>query len=279
MAIRILALGDIVGRPGRQVVHDKLPGLVREHKVDLVIANAENIAGGSGITTNLFNKIRAYGIDVVTLGDHVFKKIDIVETMNRSERIVRCANLSKSAAGRGHTIVQTSSGVPVGVMALMGRVYMSNMPAGDPFEAADRAIADMKDRTKVIVCDIHAEATGEKIALGWYLDGRASLIFGTHTHVPTADAKVLPGGAAYISDLGMCGPYDGVLGRRKENVVKAMSTNMPLPYDVATGDVRLCGALAEIDESTGKAVLIQRIEVKGENVTPAYDADDHGKAY
>jgi 2',3'-cyclic-nucleotide 2'-phosphodiesterase len=279
MAIRILALGDIVGRPGRQVVHDKLPGLVREHKVDLVIANAENIAGGSGITTNLFNKIRAYGVDVVTLGDHVFKKNEIAETMNRSERIVRAANLSRHAAGRGHTVVQTNSGVNVGVMALMGRIYMHTMPASDPFEAADRAIDAMKDRTKVIVCDIHAEATGEKVALGWYMDGRASLVFGTHTHIPTADARVLTGGTAYVTDLGMCGPYDSVLGRRRDHVVKAMSTNMPLPYDVATGDVRLCGVLSEIDESTGKATFIQRVEVAGQNVSPAYDADDHAKSY
>jgi 2',3'-cyclic-nucleotide 2'-phosphodiesterase len=279
MAIRILALGDIVGRPGRQVVHDKLPGLVREHKVDLVIANAENIAGGSGMTSNLFNKIRSYGVDVVTLGDHVFKKAEIAETMNRSERIVRAANLSRQAAGRGHTIVQTNGGVNVGVMALMGRVYMHTMPAGDPFEAADRAIEAMRERTRIIVCDIHAEATGEKVALGWYLDGRCALVFGTHTHIPTADARVLPGGTAYITDLGMCGPYDSVLGRRRDHVVRAMSTNMPLPYDVATHDVRLCGVLCEVDETTGKSTFVQRIEAAGSNVTPAYDADDSAKNY
>ncbi|MFT3784817.1 MAG: TIGR00282 family metallophosphoesterase [Tepidisphaeraceae bacterium] len=276
--LRILALGDIVGRPGRQVVAEKLPGLVKQHNVDLVIANGENIAGGSGITQNLFNKLRAYGVDVVTLGDHVFKKLDIVDTMARSERIVRCANLSRLAAGRGHTVVRTNAkNIPVAVFAVMGRVYVPTMAVDDPFAAADRVLQDVKDMAKVIVCDIHAEATGEKVALGHHMDGRASFIFGTHTHIPTADAKILPGGTAYITDLGMCGPYDSVLGRRKDNVVRAMTTNMPYPYDVATGDVRLCGALVDIDETTGKATAIERIEVQGANVSPAYDADDHAK--
>src|SRR6476620_9013191 len=238
MGIRILCLGDIVGRPGRQVVHQKLPELVRKHAVDLVIANAENIAGGSGITQNLFNKIRSYGIDVVTLGDHIYKKQDIVATLQNSERIVRPANLSSHAAGRTHTCVTTNGGV------------------------------------SVCVCDFHAEATSEKVAMGHWLDGRVSLIFGTHTHVPTADAKILPGGSAFISDLGMCGPYDSVLGRRKDRVVKYMTTNMPQPFDVATGDVRLCGALAEVDTETGRALSIERIEVAGGNAEQAYDADD-----
>jgi 2',3'-cyclic-nucleotide 2'-phosphodiesterase len=277
MPVRILALGDIVGKPGRQVVCDKLPGLVKQHQVDFVIANGENIAGGSGITQNLFNKLRAYGVDVVTLGDHVFKKIDIVETMSRSERIVRPANLARNAAGRGHTVVQTNSGVSVAVFSVLGRVYMPTMQADDPFACADRVIADIGSRAKIIVGDIHAEATGEKIALGHHLDGRASFLFGTHTHVPTADAKILPGGTAFICDLGMCGPYDSVLGRRKDNVVKAMTTNMPHPYDVATSDVKLCGALVEIDETTGRATSIVRIEVQGANVSQAYDEDDRVK--
>lgn len=278
MPIRILAIGDIVGRPGRQVVCEKLAGIVREHKVDLVIANSENIAGGSGITVNLFNKVRAYGVDVVTLGDHLYKKIDIVDTMHRSERIVRPANLSRLAAGRGWTVVQTASGVSVGVFAVLGRVYMPTLSADDPFAASDRVLSEMPGSVKVKVIDIHAEATGEKVALGHYLDGRVSFAFGTHTHIPTADAKILPGGTAYISDLGMTGPYDSVLGRRKDMVVKAMTTNMPHPYDVASGDVRLCGAVVEVDETTGKAISISRVEVQGNNVHPAYDEDDKGKA-
>ena len=273
MPLRILCLGDIVGRPGRQVVHQRLGALARQHKVDLVIANAENIAGGSGITTNLFHKIRAYGVDVVTLGDHVYKKADIVPTLEASERIVRPANLSSEAAGRTFTVVNTNSGVAVAVFCLLGRIYM-NLPSDDPFAAADRVLSQVPADLRVCVCDIHAEASSEKVAIGHWLDGRCSLVFGTHTHIPTADAKILPGGTAFISDLGMCGPYDSVLGRRKDRVVKYMTTNMPQPFDVATGDVRLCGALAEIDAETGRALSIERIEVQGENADLAYDADD-----
>jgi len=274
MSIRILCLGDIVGRPGRQVVHQKLPGLVRERKVDLVIANAENIAGGSGITQNLFHKVRSYGVDVVTLGDHVYKKADIIPTLHSSERILRPANLSAGAAGRTHTVVSTSGNVSVGVFAVLGRIFMSQLPADDPFAAADKVLNQLPRHVKVVVCDVHAEASSEKVALGHWLDGRCSLVFGTHTHIPTADAKILPGGSAFISDLGMCGPYDSVLGRRKDRVVKYMTTNMPQPFDVATGDVRLCGALAEIDEQTGRALSIERVEVPGGNAEQAYDADD-----
>ena len=273
MAIRILCLGDIVGRPGRQVIHDKLPAVVREHKIDLVVANAENIAGGSGITQNLFNKLRSYGVDVVTLGDHTYRKVDIVSTLQSSERIVRPANLSSLAAGRLFTVVTTSGGVSVAVFSLLGRIFM-NLPADDPFACADRVLSQLPRNVKVCVCDIHAETTSEKGALGHWMDGRVSMLVGTHTHIPTADAKILPGGSAFITDLGMCGPYDSVLGRRKDRVIKHMTTSMPSPFDVATGDVRLSGAMAEIDEVTGRAVSIQRIEVLAGNAEQAYDADD-----
>jgi 2',3'-cyclic-nucleotide 2'-phosphodiesterase len=273
MALRILCLGDIVGRPGRQVVHEKLPGLVKQHQVDLVIANAENIAGGSGITQNLFHKIRSYGVDVVTLGDHIYRKNDIIPTLQTSERIVRPANLSSAAAGRTSTVVTTNSGVSVAVFSLMGRIFMS-LPCDDPFAAAERVLKQIPRHVRVVVCDIHAEASSEKVAMGHYLDGRISLLFGTHTHIPTADAKILPGGTAYITDLGMCGPYDSVLGRRKDRVMKYMTTNMPAPFDVATGDVRLCGVLAEIDPVTGRAISIQRIEELAGDAQEAYDADD-----
>jgi 2',3'-cyclic-nucleotide 2'-phosphodiesterase len=273
MALRILCLGDIVGRPGRQVVHEKLPSLVKQHQVDLVIANAENIAGGSGITQNLFHKIRSYGIDVVTLGDHIYRKIDIIPTLQTSERIVRPANLSSAAAGRTFTVVTTNSGASVAVMSLLGRIFM-NLPSDDPFAAAERVLKQIPRHVRVVICDVHAEASSEKVALGHYLDGRVSLVFGTHTHIPTADAKILPGGTGYISDVGMCGPYDSVLGRRKDRVIKHMTTNMPAPFDVATGDVRLCGVLAEIDADTGRAISIQRIEEKTSDIQDAYDADD-----
>ena len=273
MPLRILCLGDIVGRPGRQVVHQKLPALVRDKNVDLVIANAENIAGGSGITTNLFHKIRSYGVDVVTLGDHVYRRIDIVPTLQASERIVRPANLAHAAAGRPFTVVTTNSGVQVAVFCLLGRIYM-NLPANDPFAAADWVLQQFPASVHVAICDMHAEASSEKVAMGHWLDGRASLVFGTHTHIPSADARILAGGTAYISDLGMCGPYDSVLGRRKDRVLKAMTTNMPHNYEVATGDVRLCGVFVEIDPDTGRAVSIERVEVSGGNADQAYDADD-----
>jgi 2',3'-cyclic-nucleotide 2'-phosphodiesterase len=273
MALRVLCLGDIVGRPGRQVVHQKLPALVREKSVDLVVANAENIAGGSGITANLFHKLRSYGVDVVTLGDHVFRKVDIVATLQGSERIVRPANLSAGAAGRPFTVVTTNSGVTVGVFCLLGRIYM-NLPADDPFAAADRVLSQAPRGIKCWVCDMHAEASSEKVAMGHWLDGRCSIVFGTHTHIPTADPHVLPGGTAYISDLGMCGPYDSVLGRKKDRVLKYMTTQMPHSFDVATGDVRLCGAIADIDPQTGMAISIERVEIRGDNADQAYDADD-----
>jgi metallophosphoesterase (TIGR00282 family) len=273
MPLRILCLGDVVGRPGRQILHQKLPALIKQRQVDLVIANAENIAGGSGITANLFAKVRSYGVDVVTLGDHVFRKSDIISSMQASERIVRPANLSTAAAGRPFTVVTTNSGISVAVFCLLGRVYM-NLPADNPFAAADRVLEQLPDKVKICVCDMHAEASSEKVAMGHYLDGRCSVVFGTHTHIPTADAKILAGGSAYISDLGMCGPYDSVLGRRKDRVLKYMTTNMPAHFEVATGDVRMCGALAEVDETTGRAISIERIEVQGENADQAYDADD-----
>ncbi|HTW93699.1 MAG TPA: TIGR00282 family metallophosphoesterase [Tepidisphaeraceae bacterium] len=274
MPIRILCLGDIVGRPGRQIVHQKLPGLVRERQVDLVVANAENIAGGSGITLNLFHKLRSYGVDVITLGDHAYRKADIIPAMAGTERLVRPANLAITAAGRPFTVVTTNSGVPVAVFCLLGRIYMNNLQADDPFAAADRVLEQIPQNVRCCVCEMHAEASSEKVAMGHWLDSRCSLIVGTHTHIPTADAHVLPGGSAYISDLGMCGPYDSVLGRRKDRVLKFMTTSMPQKFDVATGDVRLCGVLAELDPETGRALAIERVEVHGENADQAYDADD-----
>jgi metallophosphoesterase (TIGR00282 family) len=277
MPIRVLCLGDIVGRPGRKIIEQKLAAFVRERAVDLVIANAENVAGGSGITANLFHKLRSFGIDVITLGDHIYRKAEIIPTLQSSERVVRPANLAATAAGRNFTVVTTNSGVPVAVFSLLGRIYM-NLPADDPFAAAERVLAMVPRNVRCCVCEVHAEATSEKVALGHWLDGRCSLIVGTHTHIPTADAHLLPGGSAYISDLGMCGPYDSVLGRRKDRVIKFMTTNMPTPFDVATGDVRMCGVIADIDADTGRAVAIERVEVRGDNADQAYDADDKANA-
>ncbi len=273
--VRLLAIGDVVGRPGRLVLKQKLPELVRSRAVDLVIANVENAAAGSGITQTIFNNVRSYGVDVVTLGDHALRKADIYPTLTASERIIRPANLSPKAPGKGYTVVTTPGGVKVGVMNLIGRIYMDQLPSDDPFATADRILASLTAAgVKVIVCDMHAEASSEKVAMGHHLDGRASFVFGTHTHIPTADARLLAGGTAVISDVGMTGPYDSVLGRRKDRILKFMRESVSQHFEVATADVRLCGALVEVDTETGKAVNIERIEVQGADVDKAYDADD-----
>lgn len=289
--MRILALGDIVGRPGRAAVHDLLPGIIRARGIDLVVANAENIAGGSGITANLFRKLRSYGVDCVTLGDHAFRRADILPVLDSSERIVRPANISRKAAGRTHVVFpitvrqRDSAGTPVAgtereaqvaIFTLLGRLFIHNMPADNPFVAADRILAEVPPSVKVIVAELHCEATSEKMALAWHLAGRVSLAWGSHTHIPTADARVLHSGTAYITDVGMCGAYESVLGRRREAVVGWMADNVPAPFDIATGDVRLCGIIADVDENTGRATAVERFEVAAGDAEQAYDAEDRG---
>ncbi len=278
--MRILALGDVVGRPGRQAVHDLLPALVNEKQIDLVIINGENAAAGSGITGKIFRDLRASGAGVITLGDHFGKKPDILAILDQSDRIVRPANLSTRAHGKPYVIVPVDvkgREVKVAVFALIGRLFMASLPGGDPFEAADRVLNSLPNTIKVIICDMHAEATSEKVGMGWHLAGRASLVFGTHTHIPTADATILNKHTAYITDVGMCGPYDSILGRRKEAVLSWMVRQVPAQFEVATGDVRLCGVLAEIDETTGRATHVERIEVSAGNSEQAYDADDKSR--
>ncbi len=275
--MRLLALGDIVGRPGREAVRSLLPNLVRELDIQFVIANGENAAAGSGITPKIFRDLREHGVGCVTLGDHFHKRQDILRTLDESSRILRPANLSPRGHGSPFSVIPVpinGKEVKVGIFAVSGRLFMNSLPGGDPFEAADRVIAAMPKDVKVIVCDVHAEATSEKQAMGWHLAGRASLVFGTHTHVPTADAKILNKQTAYITDVGMCGPYDSVLGRRKEAVLSWMTRQIPASFEVATGDVRLCGVLADIDETTGRATHVERIERLLPGTQTAYDIDD-----
>lgn len=275
--MRILCLGDIIGKPGRQAVCDHLSSIVKEREIHLVVANGENIAGGSGITANLFRKLRSYGVGCVTLGDHAFKKPDILPVLDSSDRIIRPANLPRKAAGRTHVLVPARVGgkeVRVAVFAVAGRLFMPNLPADNPFTACDHIINQLPSDVKTIVVDVHAEASSEKIALGWHLAGRASVVFGTHTHTPTADARVLPGGTAFISDVGMCGPYDSVLGRKKESVLSWMADTVPERFDVATNDVRLCGMISEVNELTGRASACERFELSTGNAGQAYDAED-----
>jgi metallophosphoesterase (TIGR00282 family) len=262
--LRVLALGDVVGRPGRDLVAGRLPGLVKARGIHLVIANAENAAAGSGLTPEQFEQLRAAGVGCVTLGDHFARKTELLPVLDRSDRIIRPANLSGKAPGKGATLVPArveGKDVNVGVVNVSGRLFMASLPGGDPFDAVDRALGSFPNTVKVVVVDMHAEATSEKVALGWHLDGRASLVFGTHTHVATADARVLPRGTGYITDLGMCGPHDGVIGRKKDAVLGWLTRHQPAPFEVATGDPRLNGVLAEIDCDSGRCSAIERVEL------------------
>ncbi len=258
MAIKLLCVGDVVGNPGRRVLQELIPGIVAEHGIDCVIVNAENMAGGSGLTASLYDKVIQYGADVVTLGDHVYRRRDIIPVLETSDRIVRPANLPIAAPGKLFVVCETRSGHRVAVLSLLGRLFM-RIQANCPFAAADRVLASIPTDVKTIVVDMHAEATSEKVAMGWHLDGRVSVVFGTHTHIPTADERVLPGGTAYITDLGMTGPYDSVLGRDKDRVLSAMRTCVPAPFDVASDDLRLSGVIATVEPSTGRATAIERI--------------------
>jgi hypothetical protein len=257
MDFRALLIGDIVGKPGRRALAVGLPLLMKDHPIDVIIANGENTAGGSGITPAIFEELRAMGVDVVTLGDHVYRKKEAVPLLAESDRLLRPLNLPDEAAGRGWTVLESQSGFPFAVVTLLGRTFMK--PSNCPFHAVDKALAEIGDRAKLIFVEMHAEATSDKIGMGWHLDGRASAVFGTHTHVQTSDERVLPQGAAFITDLGMTGPHEGVLGRRKEKVLSAVITGMPTYFDVATGDLRVCGALVTADTQTGRSSAIQRV--------------------
>ncbi len=274
MSLRILCIGDVVGRPGRGVLADHLKDYVRENEIELVVCNAENAAGGSGLTPQIFDKLIKYGVDCVTLGDHCYRKREIIQVLEESKRIVRPMNLLPPAAGRGWTTVPTKSGAhEVVVMCALGQMYMGNWDA--PWPIVERVFREASHASKIRVMDFHAEASSEKIAMGWLLNGRASVVFGTHTHIPTADYRLLDGGTAYVSDLGMTGPYDGVLGRRKDRVLKALTTSMPQHFEVCTGDPRMCGVLVDVDPLSGKALSIERVEVCGRiQEGGAYDADD-----
>jgi metallophosphoesterase (TIGR00282 family) len=278
MKLNILCLGDIVGRPGRKIIADKLKSLVTERSIDCVIANAENAAGGSGLTPQIYNKLLRYGVNLITLGDHTYRKRDIIQTLETADNIVRPANFSASAAGKGSAIYKTGKGPTVAVVALIGRLFMK--PGDCPYNMIDRLLPPLQQQADVIVVDMHAEATSEKIAMGYHLDGRVSLCFGTHTHVVTADEKILPKGTAYITDIGMTGPHDSILGRGAESVLKSFRTQMPFPFEIATGDVRMNGVLATIDSHTKKAERIERIRIDAETADATkYDSDDGKPEY
>jgi len=259
-SMKILFIGDIVGRPGRDAIRVLLPGLKDKHSLDLAIANAENAAGGSGVTPAIADELFGYGLDALTSGDHIWKKKEVLELFDRKLPVLRPANYPAGSPGSGHCIVKTSKAASVGIINLEGRVFMSNLDC--PFKRAKELIEELKKKTKVIIVDIHAEATSEKVALGWFLDGLVTAVVGTHTHIQTADEKILPRGTAYITDVGMCGPYHSVIGRKIEQILVRFLTQMPTRFEMASEDVQLHGVILDIDEKTGKAKGIERIQEK-----------------
>lgn len=259
--LKLLFIGDIVGRPGRDIVAEKLPALRRERGLDFVIANAENAAAGAGITGANAKSILESGVDGITLGDHVWDQRGWENEISEMEGVCRPANLPRSNPGRDHLIL-SARGFRVAVFTVLGRSYMNNTKADCPFLCADRMIEQLRPQCDAIIVEIHAEATSEKQALGWHLDGRVTAVLGTHTHVPTADACVLPKGTAFMCDVGMTGPYQSVLGRDVNAVVGRFLDGMPRRFEVATGDVRLSGALVEIDASSARANKIELLTVR-----------------
>lgn len=261
MEVTLLCVGDVVGAPGRLALREALTVLVPQHKVDCVIVNAENVAGGSGLTSALYQKLIHYGVQLITLGDHIYRRRDVIPILERETNLVRPANFPSSAPGKEFALYTTAGGQRVAVLSVLGRMFMKPV-MNCPFAAADRVLSSIPKDVRIIVVDVHAEATSEKVALGWYLDGRVSVVFGTHTHIPTADERVLPKGTAYITDLGMTGPYDSVLGRDRQRVIRTMTTGVPDTLDVATDDVRLCGALVAVEASSGRAIRIERVQYR-----------------
>ncbi len=258
--MKILFIGDIIGSPGRMAVRELLPGLMAKKKIDFVIANCENAAAGFGVTRKNAEELYSCHIDVLTSGNHIWNKKEILEFIGDYEKLLRPANYPATTPGSGVVVVTAKSGDEVGIINLAGRVFMH--PSDCPFVTAKNKVADLREKTKIIVVDIHAEATSEKKALGWYLDGEVSAVLGTHTHVQTADEEILPQGTAYISDVGMTGPFDSVIGIKKEAIIERFLTQMPNKFDLAKDDIRMQGVIVDIDAESGKAKAIERFSVK-----------------
>jgi 2',3'-cyclic-nucleotide 2'-phosphodiesterase len=254
--LRILFVADVVGQPGRDAVKAILPELKSELEPHLTILNGENAAGGFGLTSKLVAELKSAGADVITTGNHVFAQKEFLPDLPKLEQVLRPANYPPRAPGRGWCLAQ-AGGHDVLVMNLMGRIFVEALD--DPFRAADAILADHPD-VKIVFCDMHAEATSEKTAMGWYLDGRVSAVVGTHTHIPTADGRVLPGGTAYVTDVGMVGPRDGCIGMDKDAVLQRFLTGVPTRFTVASGPVTFNSVLVTINGSTGRATSIQRVD-------------------
>lgn len=259
MPVSILFIGDVVGKPGRQAIGQLLHKLVDKYRVDLVIANGENSAGGFGITPEKVRELFDLGVHVITTGNHVWDKKDTSGFLDREPAVLRPANYPPGVPGHGSAVATTSGGIKVGVLNLEGRIFMS--PIDCPFRAADQELAKLKAETPIVLVDFHAEATSEKMSLGWYLDGRATAVIGTHTHVQTADERILSQGTAYMTDAGMTGAFDSVIGVRKDEPIQRFLTQMPAKFEVAKKDIRLNGLQLTVDEGTGRALSVERIAV------------------
>jgi metallophosphoesterase (TIGR00282 family) len=262
MSLKILFIGDVVGAPGRRIVAQVLPRLIHHWGLGLVVCNAENAAGGSGLTVKCHEDLVEAGVDVFTMGDHVYRKDEIFGLFERTDRILRPANFPPDAPGEEVALVQARDGTTVAVFTVLGRTFMR--PVDCPFRAADRVLGRITREARVVVVDVHAEATSDKQLLGRYLDGRVSAVLGTHTHVATADEQILGGGTAYQTDVGMTGPHDSVLGRRFDRVLATTLTFVPHYFEVATGDPRLHAALIEVDPATGRSLSIRRVAINQE---------------
>lgn len=263
--MKILFIGDVVGSAGRRAVKKLLPQIKKENEIQLTLANGENLAGGIGITSGVAEELFSDGVDIITSGNHVWDKKDVFSLIEREKRLLRPANYPAGVPGFGSTLVSMDDGWEVGIINLCGRVFM---PALDcPFRVAEREIKKLKEKTSLIIVDIHAEATSEKVALGWFLDGKVSALIGTHTHVPTADEKILPQGTAYITDAGMTGSTKSVIGIKTELVLERFLYQLPVRFEVAEEEVVLSGVVIDLDLATGKANSIERIQMKleGEN--------------
>jgi metallophosphoesterase (TIGR00282 family) len=268
MPLRALFIGDIVGQPGLALTLRAVPWLRRTEDLHLVAANAENACAGAGLAPSQYRRLRECGVDVITMGDHIYKKIELVELLSDpTEPICKPANYPPGSPGKDYVLTKTESGHAVAIISVMGRLFMR--PVDCPYAALDRILAKLESMARCILVDVHAEATGDKALLARYLVGRVSAVLGTHTHVQTADETVFPAGTAFISDLGMTGPYESILGRRIDRVLHTSRTGLPTSFEVATADVRLAGAIIEIDETTGKALAIRRVMLKESDVPPA----------
>jgi metallophosphoesterase (TIGR00282 family) len=257
VSVRILFIGDIVGRPGRDLVRDGLAALVEYHSIDLVIANAENAAAGFGITREIGDQLLEWGVDVMTSGNHIWDKKEALNYIGAEPRLLRPANYPAGAPGNGSYLARTRDGRSVGVINVMGRVFMLNID--DPFAVVLREIDALKERTRIVFVDFHAEATSEKIAMGWHLDGKVTAVVGTHTHVQTADERILPKGTAFLTDVGMTGPHDSIIGVEIEAALGKFLTALPARFETATGNPRLHAVIIDADEQTGRAVEIERL--------------------